>query len=216
MSLNLSPDRAALLVVDMQNGFCHPEGGLAQSGQDNLPQQSIVPIVKTLVCLARKVGFRVAWSKQIHFPDHRGREGRQLPSHLRKKPKAGTPICERGSWDVDFVEELQAVVDSDDEIIVKHKMSCFYQTRLEEVLRLWGVSTLIVVGVSTYVCVESTIRDAYYRDFDIIVVEDCVAGSDEPLHRATLEKTRRYFGEVLSIKELEKSLAEQLREKTLE
>jgi ureidoacrylate peracid hydrolase len=117
---------------------------------------------------------------------------------------------------VDFVEELQAVVDSDDEIIVKHKMSCFYQTRLEEVLRLWGVSTLIVVGVSTYVCVESTIRDAYYRDFDIIVVEDCVAGSDEPLHRATLEKTRRYFGEVLSIKELEKSLAEQLREKTLE
>ena len=147
----------------------------------------------------------MAWSKQIHFPDHRGREGRQLPSHLRKKPKAGTPICERGSWDVDFVEELQAVVDSDDEIIVKHKMSCFYQTRLEEVLRLWGVSTLIVVGVSTYVCVESTIRDAYYRDFDIIVVEDCVAGSDEPLHRATLEKTRRYFGEVLSIKELEKS-----------
>ena len=145
----------------------------------------------------------------------------EMGSSMVARPSDVPGVCRwsllaKCSWDVDFVEELQAVVDSDDEIIVKHKMSCFYQTRLEEVLRLWGVSTLIVVGVSTYVCVESTIRDAYYRDFDIIVVEDCVAGSDEPLHRATLEKTRRYFGEVLSIKELEKSLAEQLREKTLE
>lgn len=61
------------------------------------------------------------------------------------------------------------------------------------------ISHLVVSGVSTNVCVESTIRDAYFRDYDVTVVEDCVAGSFPSLHQATLENVRIYFGEVVSL-----------------
>ena len=213
MTIRLDPERTALLVIDMQNGFCHPEGGLAKSGQDNAPQVAVVPAVKELVRLARGAGIRAAWSKQVHFPESRAREGRSVASHLQRKPKGGrgrggSPICARGSQDVEFVDDLAAEVAPGDEVIVKHKMSCFYNTRLDEVLRIWGVTALIMAGVSTYVCVESTIRGAYFRDYDIVVVDDCVAGSIERLHLDTLEKVRMYFGEVVTLKDLENILAE--------
>ncbi|HJM43218.1 MAG: isochorismatase family cysteine hydrolase [Nitrospinota bacterium] len=203
MTIQLDPERTALLVIDMQNGFCHPEGGLAKAGQDNAPQVAVVPAVKELIRLARGAGIRAAWSKQVHFPGNRAREGRAAASHLQRKPKGGSPICARGSRDVEIVDDLASDVALEDEVIVKHKMSCFYNTRLDEVLRMWGVTGLILCGVSTYVCVESTVRDAYFRDYDIVVVEDCVAGSIERLHLDTLEKVRMYFGEVVTLKALE-------------
>jgi ureidoacrylate peracid hydrolase len=75
----------------------------------------------------------------------------------------------------------------------------FYSTTLEVLLRMLGTSHLIVSGVSTNNCIESTIRDAYFRDFDITVVEDCVAGSHPDLHRATLRNVQLFFGEVVSL-----------------
>ena len=87
MTIQLDPERTALLVIDMQNGFCHPEGGLAKAGQDNAPQVAVIPAVKELIRLARGAGIRVAWSKQVHFPENRAREGRAAASHLKKKPK---------------------------------------------------------------------------------------------------------------------------------
>ena len=80
-------------------------------------------------------------------------------------------------------------------------MSFFYATTLEAVLRMRDVSHLVVSGVSTNVCVESTIRDAYFRDYDVTVVEDCVAGTFPALHAATLENVRIYFGQVVSLAE---------------
>jgi len=119
MTIGLDPGRTAVLVIDMQNGFCHPEGGLAKAGQDNAPQVAVIPAVKGLIRLARGAGIRVAWSKQVHFPENRAREGRAAASHLKKKPKGGSPICARGSRDVEFVDDLAAEVAPDDEVIVK-------------------------------------------------------------------------------------------------
>ena len=90
----------------------------------------------------------------------------------------------------------------------KHGMSCFFDTNLHTKLRMLGAELLIISGVATNVCVESTIRDAYFRDFDILVVEDCVACSFPDLHRATLKNVEVYFGQVTTLKELEKLSAE--------
>ena len=74
---------------------------------------------------------------------------------------------------------------------------------------MMDVRTLIICGVATNVCVESTIRDAYYRDYDMYVMEDCVAGYFEDLHKATLKNVEVYFGEVLTVDHLETRLAKQ-------
>ena len=108
MTIRLDPERTALLVIDMQNGFCHPEGGLAKSGQDNAPQVAVVPAVKELVRLARGAGIRAAWSKQVHFPaksrprgprhglpppaEAQGGKGEGGESHLREGI-AGRRVC---------------------------------------------------------------------------------------------------------------------------
>jgi ureidoacrylate peracid hydrolase len=187
---------SALLVIDMQNGWCHPEGAMTRAGQDMSAQQSIVPKVKRLVQACRAAGLPILWSIQVHLPEDVTQERRRIASHLKKRAILPAP---RGSWDAELVAPLKEVAAPEDHYIVKHRMSMFYSTTLEAVLRMLGVSHLVVSGVSTNVCVESTIRDAYFRDFDITVVEDCVAGSFPALHTATLENARIYFGEVVTL-----------------
>lgn len=194
----LDPSRAALLVIDMQNGWCHPEGAMTRAGVNMTAQQAIVPSVRRLVQGCRALGMPILWSIQEHLPEDVTQKGRRIASHLSKRnilPAA------RGSWDAELVAPVKEVSRPEDYYIVKHRMSMFYSTTLESVLRMRGVSHLVVSGVSTNVCVESTIRDAYFRDFDITVVQDCVAGSFPELHKATLENVRIYFGEVVTLDE---------------
>lgn len=190
---------AALLVIDMQNGWCHPDGAMTRAGQNMSTQRAIVPNVRKLVEACRGLGLPVIWSIQEHITEDVTQERRRIASHLRKRNILPAP---RGSWDAELVAPLKEVSRPEDFYIVKHRMSMFYATTLETVLRMRGISHLILSGVSTNVCVESTIRDAYFRDYDVTVVEDCVAGSFPALHQATLENVRIYFGEVISLADL--------------
>jgi ureidoacrylate peracid hydrolase len=202
--LDFAPANTALLVIDMQNGYCHPESQMARTGPGTERQQAILPAVGELVRLARESGIRVAWSKQVHFPDDVGRLAHRIAPHTVKR--RFTP-CLAGTWEVDFVAPLASFVDPEDYVVTKHRASCFYETSLQAALRMMGVRTLLIAGVNTNFCVESTIRDAYFRDYDVVVIRDCVAGSDVQLHEATLRNTELYFGLVLTLAELRARLA---------
>lgn len=194
----VDPSRTALLVIDMQNGWCHPEGAMTRAGQNMTTQRAIVPNVRTLVQACRSLGMPILWSIQEHLPEDVTQGRRRIASHLKKRNILPAP---RGTWDAELVQPLKEASKPEDYFIVKHRMSFFYATTLEAVLRMRDVSHLVVSGVSTNVCVESTIRDAYFRDYDVTVVEDCVAGTFPALHAATLENVRIYFGQVVSLAE---------------
>ncbi len=201
---SIDPTETALVVVDMQNGFCSDEGGLARAGVDIENQKAIIPNVRRLVDGCRAVGMPIIWARQVHLPEDATKRRRRIPNHHDKR---GITVCLRGTDDVEFVDGLVGAVLSDDHVFEKHRSSCFYNTNLETKLRMLGVQIVIVAGVNSSYCVDSTVRDAYFREFDVVVVRECVAGSFKDLHEAFLKNFDIFFGASFSLEEFERLLA---------
>ena len=193
LDFDFEPTQAALLVIDMQNGFAAPQGTLGKAGFDIGMTRAIIPKIQQLVDAARQAGVPVFWSRQIHYPDDRTREQRIIPGHLARG--AGrSMLCARGTWDAEIVDELQPYVLPDDNIVEKHRASCFYSTTFEAKLRIHGVRLLIVTGTTSSFCVDSTIREAYARDFDVVVPGDAISDTEMEATRAVLRSTERFHG----------------------
>jgi ureidoacrylate peracid hydrolase len=188
--LELSIDRTAVVVVDMQNDFASPGGMFQRAGIDVGGIQAIVTPIATLLDAARAAGILVAYLKMGFQPDLSDTGAPDSPTWLKHVPFGvgaavsapdGTPsrILVRDTWNTDIVDELKP---HDGEVVLyKNRYSGFYNTGLHELLLARGIDTLIAVGATTSVCVESTVRDATFRDYRCLVVEDCVAepiGSD--------------------------------------
>jgi ureidoacrylate peracid hydrolase len=195
----IDPTCTALLVIDMQKGFCDPESRMEKAGIGTENQRAIVPDLLRLVDLAREREMPVLFSQQIHYPEDVTRRRRRIPSHIDKQNWAP---CLRGTWEVDFVDEIAAAIRPEDFIVEKHRASVFFETTLDTKLRMLGIEQIVISGCNTDFCVETTIRDGYYRDLDVIVVRDCVAGPRRRFHEDTLAKVETYFGEVVSLDEL--------------
>lgn len=195
----IDPACAALLVIDMQRGFCDPESRMEKAGIGTANQRAIIPDVIRLVHFARGIGIPILWSQQIHFPNDVTRKRRRIPSHIDKQNWAP---CLKGTWEVDFMPQVAGEIQPDDLIVEKHRASVFFETTLDTKLRMLGIEQIIISGCNTDFCVETTIRDAYYRDLDVIVVRDCVAGPRLRFHEDTLAKVQTYFGEVVSLDDL--------------
>ncbi|MGQ0570154.1 MAG: cysteine hydrolase family protein [Armatimonadota bacterium] len=195
----IPPEVTALLVIDMQKGFCHPESQMEKSGVGTRNQRAIIPNVLRLIRLARERKIPILYSQQFHFPDDVTRRRRRIPSHMDKQK--WWP-CLKGTWETDFMEEIGAEIRPEDYVIEKHRASVFFETTLDAKLRMLGIEMLLIAGCNTDFCVETTIRDGYYRDFDIVVVRDCVAGPRQAFHEDTLAKVKTYFGEVVTLEEL--------------
>ena len=195
----IDPTCTALLVIDMQKGFCDPNSRMEEAGIGTENQRAILPDVLKLVELAREQGMPVLWSQQIHYPEDVTRRRRRIPSHIDKQNWAP---CLRGTWEVDFVDEVVDAIAPEDLIVEKHRASVFFETTLDTKLRMLGIEQIIISGCNTDFCVETTIRDGYYRDMDVIVVRDCVAGPRPRFHEDTLAKVETYFGAVVTLAEL--------------
>ncbi|MFP6736654.1 MAG: isochorismatase family cysteine hydrolase [Rhodospirillales bacterium] len=192
----LDPNHTALLVVDMQNDFCAEGGYLHRTrGADMSANKPIADNINRLVDLARDTGMTMVWIVAIY--DHKyisdGHLAKALP---RLIPGDNEPVlCAEGTWGADFYE----MQPKDGEIIIqKHRYSAFHGTRLGDFLRGQGVKTLIVTGVATHICVDSTIRDGFFDGYYIVVPEECVGTSDAELHAATLKTVSNNFGTVTS------------------
>jgi ureidoacrylate peracid hydrolase len=195
----IDPTCTALLVIDMQKGFCDPDSRMEKAGIGTANQRAIVPDVLRLIDTARDIGLPILFSQQIHYPEDVTRKRRRIPSHIDKQNWAP---CLRGTWEVDFIDEIADAIQPEDLIVEKHRASVFFETTLDTKLRMLGIEQILISGCNTDFCVETTIRDGYYRDLDVIVLRDCVAGPRRSFHEDTLAKVETYFGAVVSLDEL--------------
>jgi ureidoacrylate peracid hydrolase len=204
--VDISPDlvgSSALLVVDMQNGFCHADGSVARRF-DISGYRAPIPFVAALVTAAHDAAIPVVWSRQEHREDDAGRLGHRVPNHTSK---LGYVPCLEGTWDAEILDELEPLVGDDDLVITKPRASCFYATTLEDDLRALGVDTLVVAGVATNYCVDATVRDAYARDFDLLIVRDACGSTWPDLHEATLRNSELFHGAVVATEAVVSAMA---------
>ncbi len=183
-AVRISPETSAVIVVDMQNDFATAGGMFDRANIDIGCIQAIVPRAAEVLRLARTVGMSVVYLKMGFLPDLSDTGGPSSPTWLKHLPfqagadmvaPDGTPsrVLIRDTWNTDIVTELTP--EPGDVVMYKHRYSGFYGTDLDNVLRDQGVTNLVVIGATTSVCVESTVRDAVFRDYHCLVLDDCTA-----------------------------------------
>lgn len=187
-------DSVAVIVVDMQHDFASDGGMFERAGIDVAAIRGIVPVIAGIVAAARRANVPICYLRMGFAPDCSDAGAPDGPTWTKHLPLgAGATVIApdgsssrvliRGTWNTAIVEDLAPLPG--DIVIDKHRYSGFVGTDLEAELRKRGISTLVVVGATTSVCVESTVRDAMMRDFHCLVVEDAVA---EPIG-AQLQRT---------------------------
>jgi len=185
----LEPARTALLVIDMQRDFLDPGGYAAQAGLDISRLREPITSIRALLAAARHERVNVVHTREGHLPDLSDCP----PAKLERSSAAGAPIGSqgplgrlllRGEYGHDFIDELQPWPG---ELVVdKPGYSAFEHTDLQAWLEQRGIETLILTGVTTEVCVSSTLRTAVDRGYRCITVRDACASSYADLHAATL------------------------------
>jgi len=198
--LTLAPARTALIVVDMQNAFLRTKGSINRSGLDIVHLKAVVPAVRRLVDCCHRTRTPVVFTRYWLRSDYRdaGRLVELFPTFLT----LGSMVAD--TWDAQLDSRIG--FEPGDPIIDKQRYSAFYNTPLELILRGFGTTTLVICGVTTDICVESTIRDGFFRDFRIVVPADAVAAIDAGRHRGTLRTIRYGFGSVVRAAEICRAL----------
>jgi nicotinamidase-related amidase len=187
----LDPAHTAIIVIDMQNDFCADGGYLHENLKVDMSGNGpLSGRIMELVATARDTGAMVVWIKANYEP--RYLSGQAL-SKLQEKG-IDSICCEGGTWGWDLYE---VTANPDEWVIEKHTYSGFHGTELDRVLRFRGIRTLVMTGVATNVCVESTLRDGYFNGYYIVIPEDCVDSAARDLHDATIKNVRMHFGEVV-------------------
>lgn len=192
--MELRLEATALVVVDMQNGFCHSDGSVDRIG---LPaaalQPAVVPCTR-LLAAARSAGVPVIYTRYVYRPDYT--DGGVMVHELVPDLKRGECL-KAGTWDADVIDELSP--QDADYVIDKNRPSAFYATGLEPVLTSLGIQDLVVCGVTTNCCVETTVRDASQRDYHTFVVSDAVAEYERDRHDAALKSMGMLFARVVQV-----------------
>ncbi len=196
-------ERPALLIIDMQNAFLHKQGHLVKLGKDNRPYLAIVPNIARLADLARSLGIPVIYLRHAYRPGYI--DGGIVVHELFPSDKETRGWLD-GTWDTEIFEPLKP--KASDIVIKKNRYSGFFGTDLDQLLRNLEVNTLIITGIHSNVCCDSTARDAVFRDYRVYFVSDATAAADESLHVATLRTFERYFGRVVTTDEIIKHLLE--------
>lgn len=192
-----SRDRTGLVVVDVQNGFCHPDGSRSRllGVEVNRPAWEIVPKIVELVRWARVVELPIWFTRMVDRADDAGRRRHLIRTATDRRGRID--LCPASSWDAELVADVAAEIVAGDEVIVKHRASAFHGTRLEVEVRMTDVGRLLVVGTTTSFCIDSTIREATARDLDVVVIADCVADTRPDDHDAVLRSIARWHGTVV-------------------
>jgi ureidoacrylate peracid hydrolase len=200
--MHLTPDHAALLVIDMQNGFLSPDGSVARIG---FPVGLLAPAVgacSRLLAAARSVGIPVAHTRYVFQPGHT--DGGVMVRHLVPGLSAEQALV-KGDWDADIVPELAP--QADEPVFDKNRPSAFFAPGFETWLHDGGIARVIICGVTTNCCVETTVRDLSQRDYEVFVVEDAVAEYDPARHAHALEAMGLLFARRVTVADVEAALA---------
>ncbi len=199
----IDPARAALIIVDMQNAFVHKGGMFDLAGMDIAGAQGVVRTIRTILDVARPGGLTVIYLQIGYRPDLADSGGPASPNWykelalrlMRERPELAGRLLVHGTWDFAIVEEL-APRDGD-VVIPKSRYSGFAGTPLDSVLRTRGITHLVFTGIATNVCVESTVRDAFFHEYWPVVVADAtMPAGPESQQAATLFNVETFFGSV--------------------
>lgn len=190
----LVPGRSALVVIDPQNDFLHDNGWYAKSGVDiSHMQRSILP-TKALVAAARAKRIPVVWTR------HGFRSMRDAGPFIEQRPFLKDGGLRQGTWGYEVLAELGP--EPGDWYIEKMRLSAFFQTNLELVLRSLGAETVLFAGVLTNQCVAATSKDASFRDLKPIVVPEATGTTLPHLHEPALEMMRVGWASVRGLDEV--------------
>ncbi|RZS85710.1 isochorismatase family cysteine hydrolase [Pigmentiphaga kullae] len=207
--------RSALIVVDMQNDFCHASGWFGQKGVDVSPMRAPIPAIAALLPAWRAAGGRVVWlnwgvradrlnlSPTLLFKGKRSADG---VGYAERSPDDRGPSVVAGEWGARVVDELPLAAD--DAVVYKHRLSGFWDNELDSLLRQQGITTLFYAGVNTDRCVFSTLQDAGFLGYDNILLADA-CGSPSPAYvtQAIHFLVRQLHGFVASAQDLAGALA---------
>jgi ureidoacrylate peracid hydrolase len=192
-SWNLVPGRTALVLIDLQNDFLHPEGWYAKQGVDISHMRRVIEPTRQLLDAARASRVPVVWTQ------HGYRDARDAGPFLQLRPFLKDGGLRLGTWGFELYDEFAPA--EDDWLVEKSRLSAFFNTKLETVLRGLDADTVLVTGVLTNQCVAATSKDANFRDFKPIVVADCTGTTLPHLHEPALEMMSVGWAEVRSLDE---------------
>jgi len=182
----------------MQNGFVSKGGSYDQLGMNTEEYRKIVPKTKELLDFCRANLIPVFFTEAIREPsgiDLLTRVHRLLP--VTREERLKVPICVRGTWDAKTIDEIKPT-DSD-HVVIKRRDSAFQDTELRVWLQSERINTLIICGVDTSICVETSLRDAFNIGYDVILISDATASGINKHYETTLERVSDYYGLVMTV-----------------
>ncbi len=199
-------DKSALIVVDIQNDFIHPEGGFAHRAREN-PEAKIdlpflmgtIPPAMRLADAFRKAGRPVIYVAHVLKPDY---SDAQFPYWRATRGALGgnRSFIAEGSWGAQIIDELKP--HDGEHLVVKKGFGGFSNTPLDTILRNLGVTPCVVCGVTTCVCVSPTVRGGVAHNYRMILARDAVAEVHRDTHEAELKTMQRVFAEVKTVAEI--------------
>lgn len=213
-SLSLDLDRTGLVVVDMQNAFASPGGMLDLAGIDVRPARDVIANASLVCEAARRARVPVVYLTIGYPPDLSTAGGVDSPNPqkelalclMRERPELRGKLLTFGTWDFEIVPELAPLPG--DVVIVKSRYSGFHGTSLDSVLRTRGVRNLLMVGIASNVCVESTLRDAYFLEYwPVLIADATMPAGTRQIQEATEFNVRTFFGWVATAEDVATALS---------
>lgn len=184
----VNPGETAFLVIDMQNDYCHEEGSMAKQGLDVSSVEAMLPHLNGFLKQARAYHIPIIFIRTIH------EKCTDSKTWVKRMQGMGQhDLCRSGTWGSEF---YKVSPEKEDVVITKHRYSAFIHTRLDSVLHTLEVRNLLVAGVSSNVCVESTARDGFMLDYNIVFLSDCTAAFSGEAHQSALNNIGQFFGTV--------------------
>ncbi|MEQ8246223.1 MAG: isochorismatase family cysteine hydrolase [Alphaproteobacteria bacterium] len=197
MTMELGRDKTALIVVDMQNSYCRAGGRMEKLGFPYERLAAAEPGCKDMVAAARQAGVPVIYTQYVYQPDFK--DGGFVVNEIMPSLK-DVGLCALGTWDAEILETLKP--QPGEMVIQKNRPSAFYSTQLESVLAAMKIKSLVFCGVTTNMCVETTVRDASQRDFRCFVVSDAVGEVEDDRAEVALMTMGFFFARVLTKQEV--------------
>lgn len=215
--LEIDLKRTAVVVVDMQNAFVSNGGMFDLWGVNVSRNQKIIEPIKRLINAAQTRGLKVIHIAHQYSPDLHDSGGPNSPNwyqrmlkSYRERPEWRDKLLFRGTWGADTIEELKP--REGDIFVIKPKYSAFFSTNLDIILKTYDIKYLLFTGVATNICVEASIRDAYYLDYFPTLVSDAAMNLGPPsTQEATIFNVQACYGWVTTTKNIVKAMEQPVK-----
>jgi ureidoacrylate peracid hydrolase len=216
-SIDLNLQSSALVIVDMQNAFASKGGVFDLAGVDITKAAGVIDVIRQILVGARKAGVAVIYLQMGYKEDLSDSGGPDSPNWykelalvlMRKRDDLQQKMLTEDTWDFEIVDDLKP--HKDEALVVKSRYSGFFGTNLDALLRNRRIRHLFFAGMATNICVESTLRDAFVRDYwPILITDATMQAGPEFLQQATVYNVENHFGWTLNSREFLKSLKQML------